>query len=172
MKVVNHEEWIQFDVTYIGTHKIVLGTPWLAQHNPNINWKKRAVEVADCECQKGPPTLKTETASVGQEEVCATSQEPEDLPQASSLDKIPMEYRKEFKELFEETLDETALPAHQPWDHEIPVEDGKTPLFGPMYQMSETELAVLKEYIDKNLKKGFIRESTSKAGALVLFVPK
>ena len=38
--------------------------------------------------------------------------------------------------------------------------------------MSETELAVLKEYIDKNLKKGFIRESTSKAGALVLFVPK
>jgi len=33
-------------------------------------------------------------------------------------------------------------------------------------------LAVLKEYINKNLKKGFIRESTSRARALVLFVPK
>jgi hypothetical protein len=38
--------------------------------------------------------------------------------------------------------------------------------------MLETELVVLKEYINKNLKKGYIRESTSKAKALVLFVLK
>jgi hypothetical protein len=38
--------------------------------------------------------------------------------------------------------------------------------------MSETELVVLKEYINKNLKKGYIRESISKARALVLFVLK
>jgi hypothetical protein len=38
--------------------------------------------------------------------------------------------------------------------------------------MSETELAVLKEYINKNLRKGYIRESTSQARALVLFVLK
>jgi hypothetical protein len=38
--------------------------------------------------------------------------------------------------------------------------------------MSENELAVLKEYINKNLKKGFIKESTLRARALVLFVPK
>ena len=38
--------------------------------------------------------------------------------------------------------------------------------------MLETKLAVLKEYINKNLKKGFIQKSTSRAGALVLFVLK
>jgi hypothetical protein len=38
--------------------------------------------------------------------------------------------------------------------------------------MSETELVVLKEYINKNLRKGYIRESTLKAKALVLFVLK
>ena len=38
--------------------------------------------------------------------------------------------------------------------------------------MSETELAVLKEYIDKNFVKGFIKESILRAGALVLFVLK
>jgi hypothetical protein len=38
--------------------------------------------------------------------------------------------------------------------------------------MSRTELVILKEYINKNLKKGYIRESTSKAEALVLFVLK
>jgi hypothetical protein len=38
--------------------------------------------------------------------------------------------------------------------------------------MSETELIVLKEYIDKNFKTGFIKESTLRARALVLFVLK
>jgi hypothetical protein len=38
--------------------------------------------------------------------------------------------------------------------------------------MLETELVVLKEYINKNLKKEYIKESTLKAKALVLFVLK
>jgi hypothetical protein len=38
--------------------------------------------------------------------------------------------------------------------------------------MLENELAVLKEYINKNLKRGYIKESTSSARALVLFVLK
>jgi hypothetical protein len=38
--------------------------------------------------------------------------------------------------------------------------------------MLRNKLAVLKEYIDKNLKRGYIRESTLSAEALVLFVPK
>ena len=74
--------------------------------------------------------------------------------------------------LFEEPIDDFALLAHQLWDHEIPIKEGKTPPFGPLYQMSENELRVLKEYINKNLATGFIKESTSRAGAPVLFVPK
>jgi hypothetical protein len=38
--------------------------------------------------------------------------------------------------------------------------------------MLGNELAVLKEYINKNLKKGYIKESTLSAKALVLFVLK
>jgi hypothetical protein len=38
--------------------------------------------------------------------------------------------------------------------------------------MLGNELAVLKEYIDKNLKRGYIQESTLSARALVLFVLK
>jgi len=54
----------------------------------------------------------------------------------------------------------------------IPIEEGKSPPFRPIYQLLEKELKVLKEYIDENLAKGFIRPSTSLAGSLVLFVPK
>jgi hypothetical protein len=38
--------------------------------------------------------------------------------------------------------------------------------------MLGNELAVLKEYINKNLKKGYIKESTLSAKVLVLFVLK
>jgi len=38
--------------------------------------------------------------------------------------------------------------------------------------MLENELAILKGYINKNLKRGFIKESTSRARALVLFIFK
>jgi len=38
--------------------------------------------------------------------------------------------------------------------------------------MLENELAILKEYINKNLKRGFIKELTLRAKALVLFVLK
>ena len=38
--------------------------------------------------------------------------------------------------------------------------------------MSQTELLTLKEYIEENLAKGFIRHSSSPAGAPVLFVKK
>jgi hypothetical protein len=38
--------------------------------------------------------------------------------------------------------------------------------------MLRNKLAILKEYINKNLKRGYIRESTLSAKALVLFVLK
>jgi hypothetical protein len=52
---------------------------------------------------------------------------------------IPHEYN-EFKKLFEEELGKEALPKHQPWDHEILLEEGKQPGFQPIYGMSEIEL--------------------------------
>ena len=38
--------------------------------------------------------------------------------------------------------------------------------------MLKNKLAILKEYINKNLKRGFIKELTLRARALILFVPK
>ena len=38
----------------------------------------------------------------------------------------------------------------------IDIEEGKTPPFGPIYSLSESERKALFEYIETNLKKGFI----------------
>ena len=64
------------------------------------------------------------------------------------------------------------LSKHQPWDYEIKLQPGTEPGFRPIYQLSEKELQVLHEYLEENLKKGFIQESQSPAGYLILFTPK
>jgi len=56
-------------------------------------------------------------------------------------------------------------------EHAIELEGGEPP-YGPIYHLSEKELKVLREYLEDSLKKGWIRHSTSPAGAPILFVPK
>ena len=48
---------------------------------------------------------------------------------------------------------------YQLWDYKILLIEGKTLIFGPIYQMSEFELKILDEYLKVNLAKGFIRPS-------------
>jgi hypothetical protein len=54
------------------------------------------------------------------------------------------------------------------YDCAIELHDGVQPPFGPIYNLSQTELAVLREYIAKN----FIRHSKSHAKVPILFVKK
>ena len=83
---------------------------------------------------------------------------------------IPEEYHEFTKVFSKEEADK--LPPHREYDHRIPVEEGKTPPFGPIYQLSPVELEVLKNYIDDHLRKGFIRHSQSPCAAPVLFAAK
>ena len=146
--------------------------PWLMKYNPYIDWVQKEVGFPYCKCEKtSNKPLRQEGPSQGQCEVCTTSTEPDDLAWASLSTNVPIEY-KEYQQLFQEGPKNEALPKHQLWDHKIPLEEGKSPPFGPIYQLSEKELKVLKEYIDDNLSKGFIKPSTSPAGSPVLFVPK
>jgi hypothetical protein len=43
------------------------------------------------------------------------------------------------------------------------------PPFGPVYNLSVTELELLREYLDEFLAKGFVVPSSSPAGAPILF---
>jgi hypothetical protein len=48
----------------------------------------------------------------------------------------------------------------------------KDPPFGLIYNLSEIELASLREYLNKGLDRGWIQYSISPARAPILFVPK
>ena len=83
---------------------------------------------------------------------------------------LPPEYR-DFADVFSKSRAE-ALPPHRPYDHKIDIDDeGKVP-FRPIYRLSQVEEQALKDYLDENLAKGFIRPSQSPAGAPILFAKK
>ena len=90
--------------------------------------------------------------------------------------KLPLEYR-EYLELFE-PKNATTLPPHRGpgIDHDIELvrKDGKEPEvpWGPLYNMTQDELVVLKATLTDLLDKNFIRVSHSSAAAPVLFVRK
>ena len=83
---------------------------------------------------------------------------------------LPKEYH-EFMPLFKKAVADV-LPPHRQYDHKITLKEGFTPPFGPIYSLSIPELKALREWLDENLSKGFIRASSSPAGAPILFVKK
>jgi len=44
----DHIERIRMDVYNLGKTEIILGMPWLAAHNPKINWETREVKMMRC----------------------------------------------------------------------------------------------------------------------------
>jgi hypothetical protein len=88
----------------------------------------------------------------------------------TSTTSIPEQY-KDFEDVFQKK-NADILPEHRPYDCAIDLLEGAQPPFGPIYNLSQTELAELRKYIDENLAKNFIRHSKSPAGAPILFVKK
>ena len=77
----------------------------------------------------------------------------------------------DFATLFSE-VEANMLPPHRTYDHKITLKPDFQVPFGPLYSLSRPELEELRRWLDENLKKGFIRQSSSPAGAPILFVKK
>jgi hypothetical protein len=78
---------------------------------------------------------------------------------------------RDFQDVFS-PKEAKRLPPYRSHDHDICLLEGKTPPFGPLYLMSRDELKALKEWLEENLRKGFVRPSSSPAASPVLFVKK
>ena len=50
--VMSHKEQINFDVTSLKQYDVMLGIPWLRNHNLEINWKTGHINFVNCDCSK------------------------------------------------------------------------------------------------------------------------
>jgi hypothetical protein len=68
---------------------------------------------------------------------------------------VPPEYA-DYLSVFREK-EAVGLPPHRYHDHHIPLLEGKVPPFEPLQALDEDRLRVLRDYLDENEKRGWIR---------------
>lgn len=89
--------------------------------------------------------------------------------QADSMANAAQEVITKFEDIFwseEKPTPESCIGV------EHAIDTTTNPPFGPIYNLSATELSTLRDYLEDALQKGWITHSKSPAGAPILFVPK
>jgi len=76
------------------------------------------------------------------------------LAETPDLFNVPSKYH-EFADVFSKTKAETLSP-HRSYNLKINLEEGAQPPVGLIYSLSASEQEALKEFIEENLKTGFI----------------
>jgi len=162
-------EEIQLLVLEESTSDVILGRPWLEQHNPTISWRTGEILKWGNQCFHGCfPEFPVFSSPSSQEvQVCATTVE---SPFEKRSTDIPACY-SHFSDVFC-PKQASKLPPHRPWDCAIDLIPGEPVPRGKIYSLSVTEEKAMEEYIDEALKQGYIRPSTSPAASSFFFVAK
>ena len=167
LTIGQHTEQISLDIVNI-KYDIILGISWLRIHNPTVNWQTRILKFLNCSHE----TKKGNRLSPKVPIAKAIQVRPQGRMLASTSIELSSEYQ-DFEDLFKEKKGETALSEYKLQDHEISIEDGKTPNhYRGLIPLSKKEEDFLKDYIEKHLAKGFIRPSKSFIAHGMLFAPK
>jgi hypothetical protein len=137
MAIQRHHEEVVLDVVEMARHDIVLGTPWLKQHNPIIDWKTGVLNFERCDCvidinpTRRQRTVVDETRELNgvQDSNSRSNQRFLRNPTSADTDRsptgqqarvksgshAPLGYPKEYEryaQLFEEEVGKEALPKH------------------------------------------------------------
>ena len=195
-------EDMKFLVTDLGEDEIILGYPWLAAFQPDIDWKESVLAEdmqplviktlglrMDEEVQRVKKAWirRAKSMATPGEEVFVTRVDTEQIRKASTAtemavkalpkeektwDQIVPKHYHKWKKVFSEE-EAKRFPEHQPWDIAIDfTEDAPKSLDCKIYPLTVAEQGHLEEYIKENLEKGYIRPSKSQYSSPFFFVGK
>ncbi len=147
-----HIERISLLVLEEAVVDVVLGRPWLAKHQPTIDWRSREILKwnSGCKqrCLRDLPVPVSNKASLS---ICYTTIE---SPETYQVTHVPPEYQS-FKDVFSKEA-ATHLPPHRPWDCCIDLRHGAKLPKGHIYPLSIPERTAMEEYVKEALNQGFI----------------
>src|SRR5438270_7750427 len=91
-------------------------------------------------------------------------------PLAEVREKLPEEIKEYANVFIERPIGQ--LLTRKPWDHYIDLKEGFVPQKGRIIPLPAEDVQKIKEFIEENVKKGFIRPSKSSQMALIFFILK
>ena len=171
IRVETKKTFVEFDETHIDEMNIILDMSWLRENRSQMNWERVTL--------KWDKIKKTSIKAMSRKTLKSMIKEQLDdvariwikMINSNEIKKIFSQYRK-YEVLFQKESFEETLTSHQSWNHEIKLKSKKSSTKRSIYSLTQEKLKTLREYIDENLAKEFIKESQSSADYSILFVSK
>jgi len=157
-----HMERARIDVCNLGKTVLILGMPWLAAHNPEIDWEKGEVKMMCC-----PPICGRRK----QEEKEKKVRKMEKDEDREVLRKLVSRRFWKWKRVFGERESER-MPVQKAWDYAIELKKGFTPKKRKVYSLSREEREEVQAFVKDQLRKGYTQPSKLSQTSLVHFVAK
>ena len=178
-------------VTRLGNEQIILGFPWLAEHNLDINWRMGEFKWRDTCEQRFFKNLPMRKGLQGNKEVSPKptvdeipdeeewinaktttlnefhqkhDEKKDDLPVE---EQVPVEYH-EFLDVFNEVKADQ-FPESRTWDHKIEMKPGFEPKSFKTYNLTPEEQVELEKFLKENLDKR-VHSTISVAHGFPLFL--
>ena len=186
----------EFHAVDMQGYDMILGYPWLDAVNPDIQWHHRIwnyrepqatarrVPISICSAEEFASLAMLTQNEDGEayvalpyELLVGEMEPPRSHRRPVRCDALEVEEPelpepiKDLMEAFSEILSDS-LNTHDQVEHAIDLKEGQLPKSGPIYNMSQDELATIREYLESAQQKQWIRPSTAQCGAPVLFVKK
>ena len=157
-----HVERTRMDVCNLGKMEVILGMPWLAAHNPEIDWEKGEVKMTCC-----PPMCEKIKQEGKKREVRKVEKNENEEILQRLVSKRFWKWGKVFGKKESERM-----PVQKTWDHAIELKEGFTPKKGKMYSLLREEREEVQVFMKDQLRKGFICPSKLPQTSPVHFVAK
>jgi len=140
-----HMERARMDVYNLGKTELILGMPWLAAYNPEIDWEKGEVKMMCC-----PPICRRRKQV--KEKKVKKMEKNEDEKVLKRL--VPRRFWK-WKKVFGKKESER-MPVQKIWDHAIELKKGFMPRKGKVYSLSREKREEVQTFVEDQLRKGYI----------------
>ena len=186
---------LRFFLTDIGDRDFILGYPWFAAIQPNIDWARGWIALEQLpvifrtkdsrqlllvprqvNVPRQPPHQTTHLAFVTHP---LNTRSPKqtwasqlaERHQTKQKPSLPEEYKRHAKVFSEREAQR--FPGPRIWDHAIELKKG-TPatIPGRVYALTQSEQKALQEFLTEHLKKGYIRPSKSPYASPFFFIKK
>jgi len=184
----SHVERIRMDVCDLGKIDVILEMLLLQAHNPEINWEAGEVKITRypplCErntkLEKGQEAKKGKRVVTLEEEkiVRWVMEDKEDWGRDKNVEEdykkieemVPKRFLK-WRKVFGK-MELERIPTRKIWDHAIDLKETFKPQKGRIYPLSKNKREEVQNFVNDQLRKGYIRPSKSPQMLPVFFVGK